>query len=377
MTIFLVEIGCDIDVEETSNGCWIWEGAMLRNKPVLRLPNKRMVMVRRVLWEQIHDRKLGASQLGQHLCSAPRCCNPGHFAPGHDIGHYHAAPPTTHWFETNERGCWIWTGKRHKHGYGYYMHQGRRVLAHVHVRAFIQGEQIKKGVYVRHACDNPPCCNPDHLLAGTPRQNAQDMAIRLRGACKLTWDNVAQIKEMQASGMSIRKIAREFHVTHKTISRVCRGRTYTHEKLATGPRFLRVLPKPATPCWLWEGYPKDGPYGRVKIQGKWQLVHRRAWELTYGPVPAGLVVMHACDNKKCIRIDHLELGTHQDNTDDNNAKLGNGHVLTYEQADQIRALRQSGLGYAKIGERFDVHASSVMRICRDEIYVRPVVVGSF
>lgn len=33
---------------------------------------------------------------------------------------------------------------------------------------------------VRHSCDNPPCCNPAHLLVGTAAQNAQDMAERGR-----------------------------------------------------------------------------------------------------------------------------------------------------------------------------------------------------
>lgn len=39
---------------------------------------------------------------------------------------------------------------------------------------------IQIGHYILHACDNPLCCNPAHLSAGTPQQNAVDMHRRGR-----------------------------------------------------------------------------------------------------------------------------------------------------------------------------------------------------
>jgi hypothetical protein len=70
-------------------------------------------------------------------------------------------------------------------------------------------------------------------------------------------------------------------------------------------------------CWLWNGCIRsDGrgftSYGRERKM----LAHRLAWELTYGPIPEGVCVCHRCDNPRCVRPDHLFLGTQQDNLRD-------------------------------------------------------------
>ena len=50
------------------------------------------------------------------------------------------------------------------------------------------------------------------------------------------------------------------------------------------------------------------------------LAHRLVWELTYGPIPATMCVLHQCDNPACIEPSHLFLGTQQDNIADMVAK---------------------------------------------------------
>lgn len=81
------------------------------------------------------------------------------------------------------------------------------------------------------------------------------------------------------------------------------------------------------PCWVWTGtVPKQPGYGRfntgIKLAGRWVIVnvHRYSWELHHGPVPAGLWVLHRCDNRPCVRPDHLFLGTATDNNRDMVAK---------------------------------------------------------
>lgn len=67
-------------------------------------------------------------------------------------------------------------------------------------------------------------------------------------------------------------------------------------------------------CWRF-GRARD--YGLVRLpSGKRRAAHRVAWELTYGPIPEGIVVCHACDCKPCCRPDHLFLGTQTDNMQD-------------------------------------------------------------
>jgi hypothetical protein len=77
-------------------------------------------------------------------------------------------------------------------------------------------------------------------------------------------------------------------------------------------------------CTEWHGaLTKDG-YGLISFMENGKLrcttAHRKIWELSNGPVPAERVVMHTCDNKACVRIDHLRLGTQLDNIHDMIAK---------------------------------------------------------
>jgi HNH endonuclease len=44
--------------------------------------------------------------------------------------------------------------------------------------------------------------------------------------------------------------------------------------------------------------------------------HRAVWEHHHGPIPDGLIIMHICDNRPCINITHLRLGTRADNMAD-------------------------------------------------------------
>lgn len=69
-------------------------------------------------------------------------------------------------------------------------------------------------------------------------------------------------------------------------------------------------------CEEWQGATTKSGYGRVSVEGKVHRVHRYVYEATVGPIPPGHYVTHRCDNRLCIAIDHLRLGTHQDNMDD-------------------------------------------------------------
>lgn len=81
-------------------------------------------------------------------------------------------------------------------------------------------------------------------------------------------------------------------------------------------RFWQKVEKTET-CWLWRGATFSNGYGHFVVEKKHCLAHRIAWELAYGPIPAGLIVMHViCDTPLCVRADHLCIGTHSDNTQD-------------------------------------------------------------
>lgn len=67
--------------------------------------------------------------------------------------------------------CWPWKGWK-RYGYGLLRRDGRMQMAHRLVWRDVYGEPIP--AVVMHTCDNPPCCNPTHLRAGTNTDNMRD-----------------------------------------------------------------------------------------------------------------------------------------------------------------------------------------------------------
>lgn len=65
-------------------------------------------------------------------------------------------------------------------------------------------------------------------------------------------------------------------------------------------------------CLLWPVSRTNG-YGQVWHRGRVVRAHRLAWEEANGPVPAGLVIKHRCDNRACCLLDHLAIGSHYGN----------------------------------------------------------------
>jgi hypothetical protein len=146
-----------------------------------------------------------------------------------------------------------------------------------------------------------------------------------------------------------------------------------------GPEASRVHKGPA--CWEWTGSLRGGSskgrrtrYGGF-TRGKVRVyAHRFAWELAHGPVPAGLWVLHHCDNPRCVRPDHLFLGDHHDNMRDMMAKgrhyspalRGEQHGQAKLSEAQVREIRQLAgtMGMEQIARRYGVSGSIVALIIK-------------
>jgi hypothetical protein len=144
------------------------------------------------------------------------------------------------WSRVNVLGneeCWEWKAYRNKKGYGEYSYQGHNRQASRLAWFFTHGE-IPENMDICHRCDNPPCCNPNHLFLGTHEINMRDMAEKGRGAgpglkgsqlgnAKLTEKDVLEIRRLH-NIVPGRKLAEQYGVCYTTIKAIFTRKIWAH-----------------------------------------------------------------------------------------------------------------------------------------------------
>ena len=126
--------------------------------------------------------------------------------------------------------CWEWTAYTDRDGYGRFSLRGTKHRAH-RIAVVLSGRD-PAGKKVRHACDNPSCVNPDHLMLGSQRDNMDDMVRRDRqprgsrnGQAKLTEE---QADAIRVSSRSSPELAAEYGVSDSHVRMIKTGRAWTH-----------------------------------------------------------------------------------------------------------------------------------------------------
>lgn len=111
-------------------------------------------------------------------------------------------------------------------------------------------------------------------------------------------------------------------------------------------------------CYEWTGSRFQSGYGRLKIGGKSYRAHRLAWAAANGPIPDGLYVLHKCDNRLCVRVDHLFLGTHDDNMADMSAKGRGQHSRVQAKGELSARAKLSDEDVSVVRRRYEAGGTS-------------------
>lgn len=252
---------------------------------------------------------------------------------------------------------------------------------------------IPPGVVIRHRCHNPRCINTDHLLLGSPQDNAQDRTRAGRGyrkpgganpGSRYTDEQIGAVWALCQEGVPQPEVARRTGVQVKTVNSVAKGWCWNHitglprrvsaaglPHHSAGRGETEALPwrnrpsgmplldwyfscaarDPATGCLVWQRRISEGGYGQASHRGRTINAHRAVWMETHGQIPPGQVVRHLCHNRACIEPAHLVLGTHAENSADmveagrSHRPLGeknNNARLSADDALRIRDLRLAG-----------------------------------
>jgi hypothetical protein len=140
----------------------------------------------------------------------------------------------------------------------------------------------------------------------------------------------------------------------------------------------RIAPPNSNGCALWTGGIASSGYGAVKIFGRRWSAHRAVWTVFSGPITDGLCVLHKCDVRACVNIEHLFLGTLADNIADMDRKgrrnppmpwpLGPVGIdapqtkLTESNVIEIFRRQYDGESYRSLAREFGVGKSTIWQI---------------
>lgn len=139
----------------------------------------------------------------------------------------------------DENGCTVWMRSRCRDGYGTIRVDGRTLSTH-RVAWELANGPIPPKQHVLHHCDNPPCCNPEHLFLGTHTDNMADRARKGRtnrdsrnqgkanGNAKLTDDLVIEIRHRVAVGERRSVVAASIGVHRATVDFVVNRKIWSH-----------------------------------------------------------------------------------------------------------------------------------------------------
>ena len=164
-------------------------------------------------------------------------------------------------------------------------------------------------------------------------------------------------------------------------------KTFSHKQVYCSVEcsFLDRAIEQLNGCVEWQGNITNDGYGVLRGKDKKMIsAHRYAWERVNGKIPEGMCICHKCDNRKCVNINHMFLGTRYDNNHDRSLKGRSGkrtftdeerkkyslmfrgdnshyHKLTEKQVAEILKIGRS-ISSRKLAKIYNVTKSTILRI---------------
>ncbi len=243
----------------------------------------------------------------------------------------------------DDNDCWIFNGSLNENGYGKIMFNGKTWLVHrLFYKEWLGDIPTNQGVL--HTCDIRSCCNPNHLFAGTQKDNVIDMLGKKR-RCEIIRNRPPRPTSLDGIELL----------------------TY----------ILDNWTKKNGKCLEYK-FDFSSHYPNIAYKSKTIGLHILVWLLHTDSkiIPNKHFVMHQCHNKACINPEHLIIGTNKQNQIDSrsyslNTKLNLESVqLILQEAllidFSVRGVKTKFDKY--FSKKFNVHPDTISRIRRKELW---------
>lgn len=152
------------------------------------------------------------------------------------------------------------------------------------------------------------------------------------------------------------------------IDSVQNGKRIGRPKADSKKRFLEKVKAMDTGCQEWQSVIHRDGYGKFYLDGEQMAAHRAAYLLFAGGIPRGMHVLHKCDNRKCVNVAHLYLGTNKQNVRDKVERCLWWGRMKYDAAtiNKCKSMYAEGMTQQAIADLIGMDQTSVSRFVRGD-----------